>query len=155
MTLYMMNKIKYLLIALAVVFLSSCVKGSDTVTAIVAEWHLVEMTGVQADDLPSVYIDFKADLTFEIYQKVGEGRYRRYDGTYVVTEDVVTGKYSDGEDWGSGYAVSFDGDDEILVLTADNGSGEVCKYEKLSLDQAEKEKADVVTKAHESLPRFL
>ena len=101
----------------------------------------------------AVYIEFNADLTFEIYQKVGEGRYRRYDGTYVVTENIVTGEYSDGEDWGSGYTAAFE--DEILVLTADNGSGEVCRYEKASLDQAEKDKADVVTKAHDSLPRFL
>lgn len=150
----MMNKIKYLLIAfVAVCLASSCEKAPEASTAIVAEWHLIEMTGAQPSDLPSVYIDFKADLTFEIYQKVGEGRYRRYDGTYVVTENVVTGKYSDGEDWGSGYTASFE--DEILVLTADNGSGEACRYEKASLDQAEKDKADVVTKADDSHPRFL
>ena len=149
-----MNKIKYILIALAAVFFAaSCEKAPQTSTAIVAEWHLIEMTGAQPSDLPSVYIDFKADLTFEIYQKVGEGRYRRYDGTYVVTENVVTGKYSDGEDWGSGYTAAFE--EEILVLTADNGSGEVCRYEKASLDPAEKDKADVVTKADESHSRFL
>lgn len=149
-----MKRIKYILIALAAVcFAASCEKAPETSTAIVAEWHLIEMTDVPASDLPSVYIEFNADLTFEIYQKVGEGRYRRYDGTYVVTENIVTGEYSDGEDWGSGYTAAFE--DEILVLTADNGSGEVCRYEKASLDQAEKDKADVVTKADESHSRFL
>ena len=80
-------------------------------------------------------------------------RYRRYDGTYAVAEDMVTGKYSDGEKWGSGYTAAFDGD--YMTLTADNGSGEVCKYEKASLDQSEKDKADVVTKSEDSVERFL
>ena len=83
----------------------SCKKAPETSTAIVAEWHLVEMTGASA--LPEVYIDFKADYSFEIYQKVGEGRFRRYDGTYAVAEDIVTGEYSDGEDWGCSYTASF------------------------------------------------
>lgn len=142
------------MIALAALFFAaSCDKTPETSTAIVAEWHLIEMTGVSASDLPSVFIDFKADMTFQIYQKIGEGRYRRYDGTYLVTENLVTGEYSDKESWGSGYTASFEGD--ILVLAADNGSGEVCKYEKASLDPSEKEDADVVTKASETLKRFL
>ena len=131
----------------------SCKKGPETSTAIVAEWHLIEMTGVEAASLPEVYIDFKSDYTFEIYQKVGEGRFRKYDGTYAVAEDMVTGKYSDGEDWGSGYTAAFDGD--YMTLTADNGSGEVCRYEKASLDHKEKDNADVVTKSADSPARFL
>lgn len=145
--------IKIMVIAALLCAAVSCNKAPETSTAIVAEWHLVEVTGMDASALPEVYIDFKADYTFEIYQKVGEGRFRRYDGTYAVAEDMVTGKYSDGEDWGSGYVAAFDGD--FMTLTADNGSGEVCKYEKASLDQKEKDSADVVTKADDSAVRFL
>jgi hypothetical protein len=113
------------------------------------------MTGAGTSALPEVYIDFKADYSFEIYQKVGEGRFRRYDGTYAVAEDIVTGEYSDGEDWGCSYTASFEADGEVLVLTADEkGRGEVCRYEKASLDQKEKDEADVVTKADDSVVRF-
>ena len=154
-----MNRIIKILIASVLICLAaSCDKAPETDIAIVAEWHLIEMTGMDAASLPQVYIDFKADKTFEMYQKVGEGRFRKYDGTYLVTESLVTGEYSDGESWGSGYTVSFEGDDDILVLTADNGSGEVCRYEKASLDpldQSEKDNADVVTKAALSEGRFL
>ena len=133
----------------------SCKKAPETSTAIVAEWHLVEMTGAGTSALPEVYIDFKADYSFEIYQKVGEGRFRRYDGTYAVAEDIVTGEYSDGEDWGCSYTASFEADGEVLAMTADEkGRGEVCRYEKASLDQKEKDEADVVTKADDSVVRF-
>ena len=40
-------------------------------------------------------------------------------------------------------------------MTADEkGRGEVCRYEKASLDQKEKDDADVVTKADDSVVRF-
>ena len=147
--------IRIMILAAALCAAVSCKKAPETSTAIVAEWHLIEMTGVEASALPQVYIDFKADYSFELYQKVGQGRFRKYDGTYAVAEKVVTGKYDDGEDWGSGYEASFEADGEILVMTADNGSGEICKYEKASLDQSEKDNAYVVTKAADSVERFL
>ena len=149
-----MNKIIKIFLAASILLCAaaSCNKEPDTSAAIVAEWHLIEMTGVDASDLPQVYVDFKADMTFEIYQKIGEGRFRKYDGTYAVAESLVTGVYSDEEEWGCGYEAAFDGD--FMTLTADNGSGEVCKYEKASLDQKEKDSADVVTKSV-SEKRFL
>ena len=151
----MKNIIRIMILAAALCAAASCKKAPETSTAIVAEWHLVEMTGVEHSALPQVYIEFKADYSFELYQKVGQGRFRKYDGTYAVAETIVTGKYNDGEDWGSGYVASFEGDGEILVMTAENGSGEVCKYEKSSLDQAEKDKAYVMTKSADSVERFL
>lgn len=147
--------IRIMILAAALCAAVSCKKAPETSTAIVAEWHLIEMTGVETSALPQVYIDFKADYTFELYQKIGQGRFRKYDGTYAVAEAVVTGKYNDGETWGSGYTASFEADGEILVMTADNGSGEVCKYEKASLAQAEKDDAYVVTKSTDSVARFL
>lgn len=144
-----MKNILKLMLALSVVFGSlSCGGGEDTPqvgTKIVAEWHLVSMSGVTS--VPQVYVNFAQDLTFELYQKVGEGRYRKYDGTYTVTGNVVSGKYSDNKSWGSDYDASFEG--ETLVLTAKNGSAEVCKYEKKALSETDKANAILVTKSVE------
>lgn len=125
--------------------------GPQVSTEIVAEWHLVSMSGVSS--VPQVYVNFAQDLSFELYQKVGEGRYRKYTGTYAVTGSVVSGKYSDGEKWGSEYDASFDGGK--LVLTAKNGSEEVCTYEKKALSESDKADALLVTKSVEDGPRFL
>ena len=150
-----MKTISKIILALAAAFASiSCGNtdpGPDVAEKIVAEWHLVSVSGLSS--VPQVYVDFAADGAFELYQKVGEGRYRKYDGAYEVAGSVLSGKYSDGEKWGSGYTAAFDGD--YMTLTADNGSGEVWKYEKASLDQSEKDKADVVTKSEDTVERFL
>lgn len=153
----MKNIFKSLMIAAMLVIASACGNkdnGPQVSTAIVAEWHLIQMSGAEASSLPEVYIDFKQDLKFELYQKIGEGRFRRYGGTYAVNGSELSGKYSDGKEWGSKYAVSFDGSN--LVLKAQNGSEEVCTYEKKSLSQSDKDQAEVVTKAAaEDMPRYL
>lgn len=159
-----MKKISYIFTALILTLVSvSCKKdkGPDIATGIVAEWHLVGMTGYEASQLPSVYVEFKADKSFDMYQKVGDvQRYSRYTGIYTVTGNSMTGEYSDGIKWGGDkrngitYKVSFDG--AVLCLAADNGSGEVCRYEKASLPQGEKDAADMKTKSSSmSEERFL
>lgn len=149
----------------AVILAVSCGIIPMAEEGIVAEWTLTEMTGYETEDLPSVYIDFRADKSFEIYQKVGDvPRYRKYDGIYEISGSTLKGEYSDGEDWGSTYKVSFQADGAVLVLTAletdKSGNvlseGEVCRYAKASLDQKEKDAADVVTKSVEEVSaRFL
>ena len=140
----------------------SCEKAPSLSEGIVAEWSLAEMTDYEAADLPSIYIEFTADLNFVIYQKIGNAaRYRKYTGTYAVEGSTLSGKYSDGENWGSAYKTVFEADGDILVMTAltqeKDGSvteGEVLKYVKASLSQDEKDAADVVTKSEDSV-RFL
>ena len=89
-----------------------------------------------------------------LYQKTGtETYYHKYEGTYSVASSVLSGKYSDGEKWGSDYKISFD--DGKLVLTAQNGSSEVCTYEKKALPDTDKAEAILVTRSAQDGPRFL
>lgn len=150
----MKNIYRILLIISAAFIAASCgskEEGPNVSENIVAEWHLTSVSGMST--VPQVYINFAQDLSFQLYQKVGDGRYRRYDGTYTVASTLLSGKYADGQAWGSNYTVSFDGD--VLVLTADNGSAEVCKYEKKALPETDKAEAILVTKSEEDGPRFL
>lgn len=150
-----MKAIYKLLLALSVAFASiSCGEVSNGPVVsdkIVGEWHLVSVSGLNS--VPQVYVEFAQDLSFDLYQKVGEGRYRKYEGTYAVAGAIVSGKYSDGEKWGSDYEASFDG--EKLVLTAQNGSAEVSIYEKKALSESDKADAVLVTKSAQDGPRFL
>lgn len=160
----MMKRFVNIFVAAALVLglAASCEKAPSLTEGIVAEWQLTEMTDYEASALPSIYIEFTADLNFVIYQKVGDvPRYRKYDGTYSVDGTVINGKYSDGEDWGSSYRAAFEADGDVLVMTAftteKDGTvteGEVLKYVKASLSQEEKDAADVVTKSEDSV-RFL
>ena len=62
-------------------------------------------------------MDLKADNTFDLWQKLGEGRHRKYSGTWTLTETTLTGKYSDGKEWGSAYEVSLDEGNLIMTET--------------------------------------
>ena len=150
----MKNIYRILLIISAAFLAASCGSKEEVPNVsenIVAEWHLTSVSGMST--VPQVYINFAQDLSFQLYQKIGDGRYRRYDGTYTVASTLLSGKYADGQAWGSSYTVSFEGD--VLVLAADNGSAEVCKYEKKALSETDKAGAILVTKSEEDGPRFL
>lgn len=153
-----MKKISQILFVLSIALFASACGGSkengpEVSTEIVAEWHLTDVSGLSTSAVPDVYIEFGPEMWFELYQKVGDGRYRKYEGFYTVSGSVVSGQYSDGEKWGSDYKVSFD--DGKLVMTAQNGSAEVCTYEKKALSETDKADAYVVTKSVEDGPRFL
>lgn len=134
---------------------TSCEKAPKLDVGIVGEWQLSEMTGYEVSNLPTVYIEFTAEKSFVIYQKVGEvTRFKKYGGTYTIAELLLTGVYDDGDDWGSAYRASLEADGSVLVLTAVEldkagvvvSEGEVTKYVRASLSQEEKDAADIVTK---------
>ena len=151
-----MKTISKIILALSVLaVMVSCGGSGDNGPAvsdkIVAEWHLVSVSGLSS--APQVYVDFAQDLSFKLYQQIGQGRYRKYEGTYTVSGSLLSGTYSDGKKWGSDYNVSFEG--EKMALAAQNGSEEVCTYEKKALSEADKADAVLVTKSEEDAPRFL
>ena len=82
-------------------------EGPAVSEKIVAEWHLISVSGMTS--APQVYVDFSQDLSFELYQKIGEGAFRLYRGSWNIDGDVLAGKYNDGEEWGTRYQISIDG----------------------------------------------
>lgn len=77
----------------------------------------------------SVYMSFGTDGNFELWQKIGEGRYSYFSGTYKLGADnSLSGSYSDGKTWGPYQASTAD---NKLTLTTSGGS-EVDTYNKIS-----------------------
>ena len=123
-----MRKRLFILAALSalVIMLSGCGKdnpedngGEQTPTSPFAgTWELTGVaTKVSVGNIDvSVYLVF-TDTDFEIYQKIGEGRYTKFDGTYVYGSDkTLSGKYSNNRPWGP-YAVEFASDKSTLTLS--------------------------------------
>ena len=76
-----------------------------------------------------VYIDFTSSGAFTLYQKIGEGRYSLFGGSYTVADDgKLEGKYNSGTTWGP-YTASNNG--SKLVLTSASGN-ETDTYKKIS-----------------------
>lgn len=124
-----MKKFIYIFVALLLVVTPGCKKnGSEATTAtkLVGQWHCIAEELNVAEDI-DVYVEFMADKSFNLYQKIGQGRHRHFTGTWSVSGDVLSGLYADGSEWGSSYAVEFSGMD-VMKLTAKNGSKEVMTY---------------------------
>ena len=106
----------------------------DNTAKVVGEWHCAP-EGMDVD----VYVAFDAAGTFDEYQRLGEGRYRHYAGTWSVAKNELSGVYADGTEWGSSYTLSFDGD--TMTLTANNESAEAMVYTKIVIPAKIKDEA--------------
>ena len=104
------------------------------------DWHSTSLS-LDAD----IYISFAYNNTFELYQKIVEGAYRLYRGTWNLEEDILTGKYNDGEDWAAAYQINIDG--ETLTMTSKNDAAEVSVYKKTVIPSSVKETSETIVKS--------
>ena len=105
------------------------------------EWHSTTLS-LDAD----IYLSFEENNTFELYQKIVEGAYRLYRGTWNLEEDILTGKYNDGEDWGSAYQVTLNGDS--MTLTSKDESALETVYKRTAIPESIKTGSIVIVKSH-------
>ena len=101
--------------------------GSSTGNKIVDEWCLVSWCG----EVPpfNVYIEFKADETFDMYEQVYDLTYEYVSGTYMLSNRKLSGIYSNGSLMKSKYkvAVTKTEDGKLLELTDDENTVSVYK----------------------------
>ena len=117
-------------------------KGKEKTTAdyLYGEWHSTSIS-VSGD----VYLSFTDDMKFEMFQKVGEGAYRLYRGTWKIEEDVLTGKYNDGEDWAAAYRITVD--DRSLTMTSINDAAENSTYTKAEIPESVRNGSETIVKS--------
>jgi len=117
-------------LVLLVVLAAGCKKAPKTYS-IVGSWELSEVStkAVNYDGVKvSVYLTF-TDTDFTLYQLIGNGHYKKFNGTYTYAEGKLQGKYSSGSSLGSVYNVQID-DTKLELATA--GGKEVDVYKKIS-----------------------
>lgn len=100
--------------------------------ALAGIWELnsIETKAVSVGDVSvSVYLEFSAQNTFLLFQKIGEGRYAQHSGNFTLSTDgKLSGKYSNNAVWGP-YSVEIQGN--TLSLTS-AGDKEVDHYIRIS-----------------------
>lgn len=115
-----MKKILYIL-SMTICLLTSCgEKELPIPERIQGDWFC-ESTSLNSTKV-SVYVTFTQD-SFTLFQKIGEGAYRVYQGTYTLDTDasgayILTGQYNDGTPWGAQYILESTSND-VLTLTAE------------------------------------
>lgn len=112
-----------MLAALSLLTFSSC-KKSDKPIRIYGDWELndvefVTKSAVVGSETVSVYIRFTEDNTFQLWQKLGEGRYASFDGQWTLTGNVLSGTYTNGKALSSEYEVSVNKNTMTLTTLPD------------------------------------
>lgn len=102
---------RIILIFIVLSIFAGCRKdnGGDSDVRIDGEWELISLTTKSVDmdgTTLNVYIEF-AGGRFELYQKLGDGAYYAFTGSYSVVGDELSGQYSDGKAFGAKYNVAI------------------------------------------------
>lgn len=116
-------------------FSFSCSKDADIYDNLVGEWHY-------SDNDTDVYIAFGESGEYELFQKIGAGRYREYRGKWFLEKGILSGDYAEGSEWGSSYKVEVNSN--TLTLIALNGSEEVTVYTRESIPASVRESANMI-----------
>ena len=138
-----MKKIIYILSA--ILLMAACDQmGNKELTPeqkICGEWYSTDLT-----DGGSLYLSLTENKTFELYQQISEGRHRLYRGSWQLEGDILTGQYNDGEDWGSAYQVTLNGDS--MTLTSKDESALETIYKRTSIPENIKTGSVVIVKSN-------
>ena len=144
---------KKIIIVLSIVLsgvFSGCTKMKVETANVQGEWKLESFYGVEAAGsvAQEVYVDFKSDGSFELFQKLGDaGHFRYFKGSYSLNGTVLSGVYSDGTPWATDYSAKNDADKLRLTSTLSSGAGEYV-YVKTTIPQSvRKDAEDYGTKA--------
>ena len=137
------NEMKKLLYILAAALLmAACGKETPVKQGICGEWH---STTLSAEG--EVYLSLTEDNKFELFQQIGEGRHRLYRGTYSFENDILKGKYNDGEDWAYSYQVVLS--DNTMTMTTLDESAQKSVFKRESIPAQVKDGSIVIVKSGE------
>ena len=131
---------KLLYIITAALLMAACGKETPVEQGICGEWH---STNLAADG--DIYLSLTEGNTFELYQRIGEGRHRLYRGTYNFENDILTGKYNDGEDWAYSYQVALSGN--TMTLTTLDESAQTSVFQRETIPAEVKDGSVVIVKS--------
>lgn len=93
------------------------------------DWHATVLPLENAD----IYLDFYREGTFLMYQKIGEGGHTVFTGTWDLNDNILSGKYSGGEDWAASYEIVMN--DKFLTLTSRNDAAEESVFEVCTIPE--------------------
>jgi hypothetical protein len=133
-----MKKLLYILAA--ALLMAACGKETPVEQGICGEWH---STSLSAEG--EIYMSLTEDNKFELYQQIGEGRHRLYRGTYSFENDILTGKYNDGENWAYSYQVVLSGN--TMTLTTLDESAQVSVFQREAIPAEVKDGSVTVVKS--------
>ena len=131
---------KLLYIIATALLMVACGKETPAEKGIHGQW---KSTSLSAEG--EIYLSLTEDNNFELYQQIGEGRHRLYRGVYNFENDILSGKYNDGEDWAYSYQVVLA--DDTMTLTTLDESAQTSVFQRTTIPTEVQEGSIVVVKS--------
>ncbi|MCI2122136.1 MAG: lipocalin family protein [Bacteroidales bacterium] len=133
-----MKKISVLFLFVVAVMLSGCKKATndDLYSLLIGEWELVDYSTKSVtigEEQVSVFIAFIGGTTtneFSLRQNIGDGYLNTFTGTWTLSDNMLSGVYSDGTAWGNTYVVSMT-DDDTMIMETTVGTAEKYTYKRI------------------------
>ena len=121
----------------------ACKKDKNPGSGIFGEWMLVSYPGSDSDGAAKidVYLNFRDDGSFELFQKIGGGHYSSLTGTFSFDGGILSGSYSNGSPWGGTYDVIISDDSMVMTDRDVIAPGEYA-YTKTSIPDAVRKDAE-------------
>lgn len=125
----------YIMTAVLAIVTACGEKPAHTVTPkIVGSWELTDIQYTKAAQIGGETVEvrlvFDVDGSFSMSQMLGEGRFVDYSGSWVLDGEILSGKYSDGKDWGASYSISVD-DRTLSMIPVGKDAPETYVYTRL------------------------
>ena len=93
----------------------------------VGDWALTEWNGSTNLSL-GVYLSLNEDNTFVLYQHFSDVLWEKYEGTYTLSGNTLSGVYSDGVKWAD-YTIKYNnGEKKQIKLTRKDDAEDVSIY---------------------------
>ena len=99
--------------------LVSCSKTDPNLEKISGEWY---WQGTENGIALEVYLAFNTDGVFDLFQKLGDGAFRHYTGTYTFDGVTLKGVYSDKTLWAHEYTVTLSADSLTMTYVGEDVS---------------------------------
>ena len=95
-----------------------------------------------------MYINFRKDATFTIYQQIEASYYQSFNGTWEVDGKTLSGLYNDGAAWGSDYLFELSSDGKTMTLKTIAEPTEISVYRRCTIPE------EVINSSHPEVKSY-
>ena len=110
--------------------MSSVVKPATGIEALVGNWHIAQYADDTTPDF-DIYLAIDSSSNVVLYQRLASYSWSRYDSVATYADDIISGTYSDGVEWGASYRVELDASGDTMTWTNTLDAVDSTVYERV------------------------
>ena len=106
------------------------VKPATGIEALVGNWHIAQYADDTTPDF-DIYLAIDSSSNVVLYQRLANYSWSRYDSVATYADDIISGTYSDGVEWGASYRVELDASGDTMTWTNTLDAVDSTVYERV------------------------